>query len=105
MAIGHIDRATYNIYDAACKKLTATINITRTGLPVRVHSKSFKKRGKTDREPLPYLSVADYQKEKNGIRTEAGDRRREVIARNNERKQRRLRQRIAEREMDWDLSR
>lgn len=45
------------------------------------------------------------QKEKNGIRTEAGDRRREVIARNNERKQRRLRQRIAEREMDWDLSR
>lgn len=77
----------------------------KAGLPVRVHSKSFKKRGKTDREPLPYLSVADYQKEKNGIRTEAGDRRREVIARNNERKQRRLRQRIAEREMDWDLSR
>ena len=32
MAIGHIDRTTYNIYDAACKKLTATINITRTEL-------------------------------------------------------------------------
>ena len=52
----------------------------------RVHSKSFKARGKTDREPLPYLSPADYRKEQAGIRTDAGDRRREIEQRNQERK-------------------
>lgn len=49
----------------------------RNGIEAEVSCKSLKEQG-CKRKPLPHLSFADYQKEKRGIRTIAGDKRREV---------------------------
>lgn len=49
----------------------------RNGLEIRVSHESLEVQG-IHRKPVPYLSRIDYQKEKHGIRTAAGDRRRAV---------------------------
>ena len=55
----------------------------RHDLITRVDHRSLREKG-VEREPLPYLSRADWWREKHGERTEAGDLRRTVIARNAE---------------------
>lgn len=61
----------------------------RNGLELRVSHESLEVQGERDREPTPHLSLADYQREKRGERTPAGDRKREIKARNEERTRRR----------------
>ena len=57
--------------------------------------------GKRDREPTIHLSRIDWQKEQRGERTPAGDRKRAIKARNDER----VRQREIKRECELELSR
>ena len=73
----------------------------RNGLDIRVSHESLKVQGVYDREPTVYLSRIDWQKEQRGERTHAGDKRRTVEKRNQERK----RQKNLERYLDFDLSR
>ena len=56
----------------------------RNGLDIKVSCESLKKQG-IDREPVNRLSFADWQREKRGIQTEAGDKRRQIIEKNQER--------------------
>lgn len=55
------------------------------GLDIRVSHKSLEAQGIHDREPTIHLNFADFQREKRGERTPAGDRKREIEARNRER--------------------
>lgn len=57
----------------------------RAGLDVRVSHESLAKQGIRDREPTIHLSRVDWQREKQGIRTPAGDLKRAIKARNEER--------------------
>ena len=59
----------------------------RNGLDIQVSHKSLKGQGITDREPTVYLHFLDHQKELRGERTAAGDRKRAVQRRNEERSQ------------------
>lgn len=56
----------------------------RAKLPLRVDAASLEVQGEYDREPTIHLSRIDWQKEKKGERTVAGDRKREIKARNEE---------------------
>lgn len=67
----------------------------RNRLDIRVSHESLEVQGIRDREPTPYLSLADWQREKRGERTRAGDRKREIEAHNREREEER--QRLRER--------
>ncbi len=75
----------------------------RNGLDIRVSHETLEVQGKKDREPTIHLCLADFQKEKRGEHTIAGDRKRAIAARNNER----IRQRQLEREhsLSYELSR
>ena len=53
----------------------------RNGLEIRVSHESLEVQG-IKREPLPHLPCIDFQREKHGERTEAGDRKREVLKKN-----------------------
>lgn len=65
----------------------------RNNLDIRVSHKSLEVQGKYDHEPTIHLSLVDWQKEKRGERTLAGDRKRSIQRRNDERAhQRRLQQ-------------
>lgn len=71
----------------------------RSGLDIRVSHESLKAQGIHDREPTIHLSLADFQREKRGERTLAGDRKREIEARNKERaRQLQLRR---QRNLEW----
>ena len=72
----------------------------RNGLDIRVSHESLEAQGK-QREPVPYLSRIDWQKEQRGERTPAGDRKRAIMERNKER----IRQREIGRECELELSR
>lgn len=72
----------------------------RNGLDIRVSHESLEAQGK-QREPVPYLSRIDWQKEQRGERTPAGDRKRAIRERNEER----IRQRETERKYELELSR
>ena len=75
----------------------------RNGLDIRVSHESLEVQGKKDREPTIHLSLADWQKEKRGERTIAGDKKRAIEKRNKERiLQRQLEQ---ERSLAYELSR
>lgn len=54
----------------------------RNQLDIRVSHESLAVQGERDRLPTPHLSLADYQREKRGERTPAGDRKREIEAHN-----------------------
>ena len=56
----------------------------RHGLDIRVDHRSFKEQG-IDREPTNRLSYRDWQREKNGERTLAGDKKRAIKERNEKR--------------------
>lgn len=56
----------------------------RAKLPLRGRRGSLEVQGEYDREPTIHLSRIDWQKEKKGERTVAGDRKREIKARNEE---------------------
>lgn len=56
----------------------------RNGLSVRVSHESLERQG-IDREPVNHLSYMDWQKEKRGVRTPAGDKKREIQRRNKHR--------------------
>lgn len=75
----------------------------RNGLNIRVSHESLEVQGKRDREPTVHLSLPDWQREKRGLRTPAGDRRRAVIERNAQRVQER--ELARERSLDLELSR
>lgn len=65
----------------------------RNNLDIRVSHMSLEVQGKYDHEPTIHLSLVDWQKEKRGERTPAGDRKRDIQNRNDERfRQRRLQQ-------------
>ena len=53
----------------------------RNGLEIRVSHESLEIQG-IKREPLPHIPCIDWQREKHGQRTEAGDRKRDVLKRN-----------------------
>lgn len=57
----------------------------RNRLDIRVSHESLQVQGKRDREPTIHLSRIDWQKEQNGERTAAGDRKRAITERNHER--------------------
>lgn len=57
----------------------------RNGLDIRVSHLSLEVQGISDREPTIHLSHIDWQKEKHGERTPAGDRKRAIQERNEER--------------------
>jgi len=57
----------------------------RNGLDIQVSHESFDVQGKSEREPTIHLSRIDWQKEKNGERTIAGDEKRNIKIRNEER--------------------
>lgn len=73
----------------------------RKGLDVRVSHESLVIQG-IDREPAIYLSRADWQREKRGIRTPHGDENRAIKVRNKEREER---QRLQNREQNRVRSR
>lgn len=52
--------------------------LERNNLEIRVSCKSLEVQG-IKREPMPHLTLADYQKEKRGERTLAGDKKREIM--------------------------
>lgn len=74
----------------------------RNGLDIRVSHESLEVQG-IDREPTIHISRIDWQKEKSGERTVAGDRKRDIKERNEERI--RQRQLVLERVIDYELSR
>ena len=74
----------------------------RNGLDIRVSHESLEVQG-IDREPTIHISRIDWQKEKSGERTVAGDRKRDIKERNEERV--RQHQLELEREIDYELSR
>ena len=74
----------------------------RNHLDIRVSHKSLEAQER-DRQPTIHLSLADWQREKRGERTRAGDRKREIEERNREHDRRR--QAARERKPDADLSR
>lgn len=57
----------------------------REGLSIRVSHKSLEDQGERDLEPTPHISRFDMERERRGERTFAGDQRRAVKQRNNER--------------------
>ena len=57
----------------------------RNGLDIRVSHESFEVQGITDKEATIHLTRSDYEKEQRGIRTPAGDRKREIEERNRQR--------------------
>lgn len=57
----------------------------RNGLEIRVSHESLEAQGELDREPTIHLSRIDWQKERRGERTLAGDEKREIEERNRER--------------------
>lgn len=57
----------------------------RNRLDIRVSHESLEIQGKRDREPTIHLSRIDWQREQRGERTSAGDRKREIAKRNEER--------------------
>ena len=75
----------------------------RNGLDIRVSHESLEVQGRRDREATVHLSLSDWQKEKRGIHTPAGDRRRAVAERN----ARRVREKELAREqsLEMELSR
>ena len=73
----------------------------RNGLDIQVSHETLEVQGKRDREPTIHLSRIDWQKEQRGGRTPAGDRKRAIRARNEER----VRQREIKRECELELSR
>lgn len=75
----------------------------RNGLDIRVSHESFEVQGITDKEATIHLTRSDYEKEQRGIRTPAGDRKREIIQRNQERAL--AKQVKKERSLDRSLSR
>lgn len=56
----------------------------RNGLDIRVSHESLEVQGIKDREPTIHLSLSDWQKEKRGERTIAGDKKRAIKERNEE---------------------
>lgn len=75
----------------------------RNGLDVRVSHDSLEVQGVRHREPTIHLTPADWQKEKRGIRTSAGDRKRAIQECNEEKM--RKRERSRERSLEVELSR
>lgn len=75
----------------------------RNGMDIRVSHESLEVQGIRDREPTIHLSCIDWQREKQGIRTPAGDQKRAIKERNEERI--RQRQLALEREYTLELSR
>lgn len=75
----------------------------RNGLDIRVSHESLEVQGVRDRHPTIHLSLADWQREKRGERTHAGDKKREIEAHNREHSNER--QPEQKRELDIDLSR
>lgn len=73
----------------------------RNGLDVQVSHEALEVQGKRNREPTIHLSRIDWQKEQRGERTPAGDRKRAVRERNEER----IRQREIEQKYELELSR
>ena len=71
----------------------------RNGLDIRVSHESLEVQGIRNREPTIHLSRADWQREMRGIHTPAGDRKREIQARNQERMYTLKRQRSMEIEL------
>lgn len=71
----------------------------RNRLDIQVSYESLKVQGKRDREPTKHLGLADWQREKRGERTLAGDRERAIEVRNRER------QRQLEEERSLDIKR
>lgn len=76
----------------------------RNHLVERVSHYSLKAQG-IDREPTIHLNLADWQKEKRGERTIAGDKKREIETRNKEREEQRMKkiEQEKERELKKDL--
>lgn len=75
----------------------------RNGLDIQVSHESLEVQGKRDREPTIHLSRIDYQKEQCGEHTPAGDRKRAIRSRNEERAQKHQTER--ERRLDIERSR
>ena len=73
----------------------------QNGLDIRVSHESLEVQGKYDREPTIHLSRIDWQKEQRGERTAAGDRKRAIRDRNDERAQ----ERQPKQEPEMELSR
>lgn len=57
----------------------------RNGLDIRVSHESLEVQGKYDQEPTPHISRIDFQKEQRGERTPAGDKKRSIKLRNENR--------------------
>ena len=68
----------------------------RNGLDIRVSHESLEVQGKRNCEPTIHLSLPDWQRERRGIRTSAGDRKRAIAERNA--------QRVLDRELAWERS-
>lgn len=75
----------------------------RSGLNIRVSHESLEVQGRRDREATVHLSLPDWQMEKRGIRTSAGDRRRAVVERNAQRV--RAKELAREQSLELELSR
>lgn len=71
----------------------------RNGLDIRISHESLEVQGKYDREPTLYLSRIDYQKEQRGERTVAGDKKRAIMSRNEER----IRQKQIAQKRNWEM--
>lgn len=71
----------------------------RNGLDIQVSHESLEVQGKRDREPTIHLSRIDWQREQRGERTPAGDRKRAIRDRNDERSQKRPPERSPEMEL------
>ena len=77
----------------------------RNGMDVRVSHESLEVQGIRNREPTVHLSRVDWQREMRGICTPAGDRKRAIKARNEERDRQHIRRQERSRDLAWSRSR
>lgn len=71
----------------------------RNGSDIRVSHESLEVQGKYDQEPTPHISRIDYQREQRGERTSAGDKKRSIKLRN----ENRILQKQFEQKRTWDI--
>lgn len=71
----------------------------RNGLDIRVSHESLEVQGKYDQEPTLHLSRIDYQREQRGEKTIAGDKKRAIMSRNEDR----IRQKQLEQKRNWEM--
>ena len=71
----------------------------RNGSDIRISHESLEVQGKYDQEPTPHISRIDYQREQRGEKTPAGNKKRSIKLRN----ENRICQKQFEQKRNWNI--